>query len=264
MGYSLGAAYVEIKAKADSLKGGLDSAKRDFQGATSDMQKSIASINWAAVTAAAVGFGTAAAYGIKKTVDAASDLSESQNKVNVVFGSAAKTINDWAGGSVDAFGLSKRAALDAAGAMGNMWTQLGATSDSAAENSMSMTKLAADLASFHNAAGGAEEVLGTMQSAFRGEYDALQRYIPTINAAAVEHQALAMTGKTAAKELTALEKATAAQAIILRDAGAAVGDFARTSDAYANSTRMLQARVEDLTAGLGQIFLRRLKTSWPC
>ncbi len=139
--------------------------------------------------------------------------------------------------------------------MGNMFKQLGASQSEAAGLSKEMVELSADLASFHNVAGGAEEVLLAMQSAFRGEYDALQRYIPTIKAAAVQQQALADTGKSSAKELTELEKALAAQAIILRDAGDALGDFARTSDEYANQQRILAAQMEDLSATVGQSLL---------
>ena len=41
---------------------------------------------------------------------------------------------------------------------------------------------------------------------FRGEYDALQRVLPTITAHVVETKALAMTGKENAKQLTAESK----------------------------------------------------------
>uniref|UniRef100_A0A6M3K9S6 Putative tail tape measure protein n=1 Tax=viral metagenome TaxID=1070528 RepID=A0A6M3K9S6_9ZZZZ len=132
-----------------------------------------------------------------------------------------------------------------------MFDQLGAGTKTAAENSKSMVQLAADIASFHNVAGGAEAVLNAMMSAFRGEYDALQRYIPTIKAASVEQLALAETGKKSAKELTELEKATAAMHLIMRDAGAATGDFARTSDQLANQQRILEANITDTLSTIG-------------
>ena len=46
-----------------------------------------------------------------------------------------------------------------------------------------------------------------MSSAFRGEYDALQRYIPSITDAAIKQAAMAATGKTNEKSLTEQEKA---------------------------------------------------------
>lgn len=185
----------------------------------------------------------------------ASDLDETRSKAVTVFGDQAAALEEWAATSSQTFGLSTQAALDYTGSLGNMMIQLGATSGEALTFSQEMVGAAADLASFHNAAGGSAEVLDTMAAAFRGEYDALQRYIPTINAAAVEQQALAMTGKESAKELTAMEKAMAAQQIILDNMGPALGDFARTSDGLANSQRTLKAEVENVMATLGQQLL---------
>ncbi|MBK6858155.1 MAG: hypothetical protein IPG97_16785 [Microthrixaceae bacterium] len=64
-------------------------------------------------------------------------------------------------------------------------------------------------------------------AAFGGEYDALQKFVPTINAAAVEQQALAETGKSSARELTAQEKALATYSLMLAGAGKASGAAAR-------------------------------------
>ncbi len=185
----------------------------------------------------------------------ASDLEETRNKAEVVFGDQAAALETWASTATESYGLSEQAALDYTGSLGNMMIQLGSTQDEALGFSQQMVGAAADLASFHNAAGGAGEVLDTMSAAFRGEYDALQRYIPTINAAAVEHKALEMSGKDSAKELTNMEKALAAQQIILENMGPAAGDFARTSDGLANSQRILAGEVDNLKASLGEQLL---------
>ncbi len=188
-------------------------------------------------------------------VTAASDLQETISKTNAVFRDNADEMLEWSQGSATAFGLSQQAALEAAGTVGNMFDQLGAGTAEAARLSKGLVELSADIASFHNVSGGATEVLVAMQSAFRGEYDALQRYIPTITAAAVEQQALADTGKNNAKQLSMLEKAYAAQAIIVRDAGAAVGDFERTSFEAANQQRILAAQLENAGGTIGRALL---------
>lgn len=192
---------------------------------------------------------------VGSAVNAASNLRETLSKTSSVFRDSTQDMLAWSQNSATAFGLSRQAALEAAGTIGNMFDQLGAGSQEAARLSQGMVSLSADLASFHNVAGGAAEVLVAMQSAFRGEYDALQRYIPTITAAAVEQQALADTGKASAKQLTMLDKAYAAQAIMLRDAGAAMGDFQRTSGEAANQQRILGAQITDLSGRLGGALL---------
>jgi ABC-type transporter Mla subunit MlaD len=138
--------------------------------------------------------------------NATSDFNETISKSNTVFKDSAKEIEAWANSAAKGFGQSKTQALEAAGSFGNMFTQLGIGTPVAAKMSQSMVELASDFASFHNA--DITEVLNAQQAAFRGEYDAVQRFVPTINAAAVETQALAETGKKNAKELTAQEKAT--------------------------------------------------------
>ncbi|MFH2074370.1 MAG: hypothetical protein ABIJ57_03345 [Pseudomonadota bacterium] len=223
----------------------------DVDSATKNMQASIDRIAWTGVAVAATAATAAIVIGFKKSLDASSDLNETVSKSNTIFGQSAAEMMKWAGTSATAMGMSKQAALENAGTMGNMFAQLGAGTEIAAKNSKSMVQLSADIASFHNVTGGAEAVLQGMMSAFRGEYDSLQRYIPTIKAASVEQLALSETGKSSAKELTELEKATAAMHLIMRDAGAATGDFARTSGELANQQRVLEANVKNTFAAIG-------------
>jgi hypothetical protein len=187
------------------------------------------------------------------SIKAASDLNEGINKTKEVFGSAASSILAFAESSATSLGLSKSAALDAAGGFGNLFTQLGILPEKAAQMSTSIVTLAADFASFHNA--DISEVLNSQSAAFRGEYDSLQRFLPLISAATVEQEALAMTGKKATKELTAQDKALAVNALMFKGAGAAVGDFARTSDGMANVMRIVKAQLENLATELGSAFL---------
>lgn len=188
-----------------------------------------------------------------KSLSMASDLNESLNKSNVVFGKSAGIIEEFANGAADKLGLSKKAALDAAGGFGNMFAQLGFASNKTAAMSMGMETLAADFASFHNA--DIADVLDAQSAAFRGEYDSLQRFLPLMNAATVEAEALKETHKKSAKELTAAEKAQAVYNMMLRDAGPALGDFARTADQDANATRRAAAEAENATAAFGQKLL---------
>lgn len=189
-------------------------------------------------------------------VGAASDMNETLSKSNTVFGANGREIEKWASGAARDFGQSKQQALEAAGSFGNMFVQLGMGTDEAAKLSMGMVELASDFASFHNA--DITEVLIAQQAAFRGEYDALQRFVPTINAASVEQKALAMTGKELTSELTMQEKALAVQAIMMENAGAAAGDFDRTAGGLANQQRQLTAEWNNAQAQLGAYLIPAL------
>lgn len=186
-------------------------------------------------------------------ISSASAMNETLSKSNTIFGDQGKAIEQWASGAARDFGQSKQQALEAAASFGNMFTQLGIGTDVAADMSTQMVELASDFASFHNA--DITEVLNAQQAAFRGEYDALQRFVPTINAASVEQKALQMTGKELTSELTQQEKALAVQALMMEGAGAAAGDFDRTSNSLANQQRQLTATWDDAKAKLGEVLI---------
>jgi hypothetical protein len=192
---------------------------------------------------------------INDSITKASDLNETVNKSNIVFGESAGVITKWAENAAKAFGLSRQEAIESAATIGNMFKQLGSTSGDAAKFSEQTVQLAADLASFHNVAGGTPEVLHAMEAAFRGEYREIQRYIPILNAANVAQEAMRETGKTNEKALTDQDKAIATLTIALRGAGAAQGDFARTADDLANKQRTLSKQWADLSADIGQSLL---------
>jgi hypothetical protein len=206
----------------------------------------------AAVTLPLVLFG-------KASLQAASDLNESLSKSNTIFGENGRAIERWASGAATSFGQSKQSALENAASFGNMFRQMEIGLQPATRMSTKMVELASDFASFHNA--DITDVLQAQQAAFRGEYDAVQRFVPTINAAAVETKALAMTGKENASQLTAQEKALATYQLMLDGAGKATGDFARTSDGAANQQRILAAQIENLQASVGRVLIPILQSA---
>lgn len=223
-----------------------DIIARDKASKTLSSVSAKAAILGAAVGAMAVKFG-------KDAISNASDLNETLNKSEVIFGKNAAAVEKWADSAAQNLGLSKAAALESAAGFGNMFDQLGFAGNQATKMSKQVVQLSADLGSFNNLP--TAEVADMMSAAFRGEYDSLQRLIPNINAARVETEALAMTGKRNASELTAQEKAAATLAIVTRDGAAAAGDFEKTSGGLANQQKILRATYEDITAEVGTALL---------
>jgi hypothetical protein len=227
---------------------------RDIESGTAGAEKSGRSLGrsvfggvvgaWAAIggTQLAVDFFSGAITG-------SSDLNETLSKSSVIFGDQAAAIESFGNSAARNVGLSKEAAISAAAGFGDMFTQIGFTTDAAAAMSQQVVMAAADLGSFSNL--DTADVADRMSAAFRGEYDSLQAVIPNINAARVESEALAATGKTVASELTAQEKAAAVLAIVQKDGARAMGDFARTSDGAANQAKIATAALEDQQTKLG-------------
>ena len=189
----------------------------------------------------------------KGSITGASDLNETLSKSERIFGANSAAIESFGNNAARNVGLSKEAAIAAAAGFGDMFLQLGFVEDQAAAMSQQVLIAAADLGSFSNLE--TADVADRISAAFRGEYDSLQAVIPNINAARVESEALAMTGKTVASELTAQEKAAAVLAIVQKDGARAMGDFERTSDGAANKQKILTAELEDQTTKLGSALL---------
>lgn len=239
---------VQFIGDASSLKGATAQAEAGLGGLSTKLRKigAVAGVALAAGGIAVVKFGS-------DSVRAASDMNETLSKSQVIFGRNASAMEKWASGAARSAGLSKQAALESASSFGDMFSQIGFGQQQAAGMSRSVVQLAADLGSFNNLP--TAEVADMMAGAFRGEYDSLQRVIPNINAARVEHEALAATGKATAKELTAQEKAAATLAIVQRDGARAAGDFARTSSGAANQQKIFAAQLENVKIKVGKYLL---------
>jgi hypothetical protein len=137
--------------------------------------------------AAAVGAGLVT-LGVH-SVRVASDTAESFSKVGVVFGKTAGQVQKFAETTASSLGISKRAALEAAGTLGNLLVAMKLPQPQAAKLSVNMVKLAADMASFNNAS--PEEALEALRSGLVGETEPLKRFGVNLSVARIEAEALA-------------------------------------------------------------------------
>jgi hypothetical protein len=186
-------------------------------------------------------------------INAASDFEETKNKVSVVFGDMTQSVMDWSQNSATAMGISRQQALETAGTYGNLFLTLGLGQKPAAEMSTSLVQLASDLASFNNA--NPEDVLQSLQSGLVGQVEPMRKFGVNLSEAAVSAKAMQMGLADAEGKLTEAAKVQARYALILEQTTTAQGDFARTADGLANSTRTAKAQLSDAAAVLGQQLL---------
>ena len=180
----------------------------------------------------------------------ASDLNETQSKVGVLFGDMADDVKQWSDTSATALGISKKAALDGASTFAIFGKSAGLAGTDLTEFSKQNVQLASDMASFFNTS--PEEAIMAIGAAFRGESEPIRRYGVLLNEASLKDEALRQgLIKTTSEALTPQQKVLASQALIMQQTTAAQGDFARTSDQLANSTRIAKAQLEDAAAALG-------------
>ena len=190
------------------------------------------------------------------TVNAATDLEESANAVNVVFLEATATIEAFGQTSATSVGLAQSEFNALATNTGALLTNFGFDVQEAADSTIILTQRASDLASVFNTEVG--EALDAINAALRGETEPIRRFGISLSAAEVAARAVALglADSTAAVDTTA--KATAALNLILEQSDKVAGDFANTSGGLANQQRILKAQLEDVKAELGQALIPAL------
>ena len=177
-----------------------------------------------------------------------SDLEESANKVDVVFGNMSGTVKDFASTTTQAFAISEGKALEMAGDYGAMATSMGMSQAEAAKLSTNLVALAGDMASFHNKS--TEIAANSLKGVFTGETESLKQFGVAMTETNLEHFA-EKHGKVY-DQMSQAERIMTRYSYLLETQSDAVGDAERTMDGFAGSTRQLKAALEDAGAALGQ------------
>lgn len=185
---------------------------------------------------------------------AAANLEDEMTKSVAVFGDASTEIKAFAKTTKDGFGISERAALNATGMFGNLFTSFGVGRREAAAMSLQMTKLAGDLASFNGTP--VSEAINAIRAGLSGETEPLKRFGVALDDVSLKQKALSLgLVDTATGVLPVTVRSQAAYALILDRTTNAQGDFARTQDNAANQLKISKAAAEEAAAALGTALL---------
>lgn len=189
----------------------------------------------------------------KEGIELASDLTEVQNVVDITFGDSSGTINNWAKQAATSFGMSELAAKQYTGTLGAMLKSQGITSDSVVQLSTDLVGLAGDMASFYNI--DIETAFSKIRSGMSGEIEPLKQLGINMSVANMEAYALAEGIEKPWKKMSQQEKTMLRYNYLLEQTADAQGDFARTSDSYANQQRIMELTLQNLSAELGEKLL---------
>lgn len=187
------------------------------------------------------------------SVKFASDMSETINKIDVVFGDSADSVKSWSNDSIKSMGLAGQTALDSAALYGDMGTAMGFAKDEAAKMGMQLTQRAADMASFKNIR---IDIASTAMSAiFTGETESLKAMGVVMTEANLQDYAMRQGITKTIKEMTQAEKVNLRYAYVMDMTSNSQGDFIRTGGGVANQTRMVQENIKQLGASIGEELL---------
>lgn len=230
-----------VRFKADSSP-----VKQEMQELESTAVKRAGNI----ASTLAKAFGAAAVVaGIKKTIDAASDLQQAVGATETVFGSASKSVDAFAKSSAQSIGVSEASARNLTATMGALLKNLGFAGDQAADTSIQMAKLGADMAAAFG--GRPEEAVEALTSALKGEFDPLERYGVSLKQSTINAEAMKQGLTDASGKVDAHGQAVAALSLILQQTADVQGQFAREADTAAGQQQRARAEAENTAASMG-------------
>lgn len=235
--------YEELKKVQQQTKSATSAVERQTDKIKSAFGKIGKAIGIALSAAAIIRFG-------KSCIELGSDLAEVQNVVDVTFGAMSETINRFARDALEEFGLSETSAKKYSSTLGAMLKSMGFTTQAAAEMSMQMTGLAADMASFYNL--DTDVAFEKIRSGISGETEPLKQLGINMSVANLEAYALSQGITKTYNSMTQQEQAMLRYNYLMSATADAQGDFARTSDGWANQVRVLTERFNALKATIGK------------
>lgn len=193
---------------------------------------------------------------VKGGVENASDLTEVQNVVDTVFGESAQKVEDFSKRASTAFGMSELSVKQYAGSMGAMLDSMGIAEKDTLDMSLALVGLAGDMASFYNL--DHDTAWEKIRSGISGETEPLKQLGINMSVANLEAYALSQGIDTAYSSMTQAEQATLRYNYLMAVTANAQGDFAKTSDSFANQQKILELQFENLATNLGTFLLPNL------
>lgn len=219
---------------------------------------------------------------IGSAVDLASQLTEVQNVVDTTFGDMASKVDDFTKTSIQDFGMSELTVKQISSRFQALGTSIGIsseqvangtavankalmsqnntlykTTDSMADMSLNLTRLAGDMASFYDV--DQADVAKSLQSIFSGTIAPLRRYGLDLTQATLSEWAMKNGLDANIKSMTQAEKVLLRYNYVMANTQAAQGDFAKTANTWANSVRVLKQEFQAWGSIIGSVIINALK-----
>lgn len=229
----------------DNTKKGIQSAAKGMEGLRDGINKHSTEIATAigGATAAVVAFG-------KSSIESYSNLNESINAVQVIFGEGAQKVLAFGQASAQSVGLATAQYNQLASVTGALLKDVGLPMDEVANKTTELTVRAADMASVMNT--DVQDALSAINQALRGETEAIRRYAGDVTDATLQQYALSQGITTSTTEMTEQEKRTLRVGLVMQQTNKFAGDFSNTQSGLANQMRIANAEFENAKAILGQ------------
>ena len=194
---------------------------------------------------------------VKSAIDISSDLTEVQNVVVNTFGQYTDLVEKFSKSAIKAYGISELTAKETASRFQAMGIAMGAPIKKMSDMSVSLTELSADLASFYNVE--QADAARSLWSVFTGETEPMRKFGIDLTQNTLKEYAMKKGLDSNISSMTQLQKTMLRYQYVMENTANVQGDFARTSQNWANQIRILKEQVKALGAVLGNAFINMLK-----
>jgi hypothetical protein len=236
---------VDIVGDNASLKRALSDSERSLtsldktsQATSKSMQRMEGAFGTAAKLTAAVFAVDAFAQGLMSVVNAGARLEQSQGAMQAVFKDQAGSMQAAAEAAV-AIGISQAEYGEIASRLGAQLKNLGTEQEDVAGQTQRLIAVGGDLAATFG--GTTTQAVEALSSAFRGEFDPIEKYGITLTA----------TGVNAIMAAEDMSKAEAITSLVLKQSADAFGQAAREYDTTAARMQRAQAATQNAQAQIG-------------
>lgn len=192
----------------------------------------------------------------KRSIDAASDLAEAQNVVDTAFGDMSYKMEQFAATALDTYGISELTAKNMGSTYMAMAKGMGVATDAASDMAVTLTGRLSDIMSFYNKTQSEVDTIG--RALITGETEPLKAIGVVMTQTNLSAYAMAQGFSKTYAEMSSNEQLLVRYKYFLEQTSLAQGDFAKTSEGWANQTRLLSERFNEFATNFGNIIMNVL------
>lgn len=192
-----------------------------------------------------------------KAIDLSSQLTEVQNVIDKSFGIYQDKLNSFANNAIDSYGISELTAKKIASRYQSMAGAMGFAQSKAANMSVEMTKLAADMASFYDVP--VADVAEDLEAAYTGLTRPLRKYGLDLTQATLKEWAMRNGMDSNIKAMTQAEKTWLRYQYIMANTKTVQGDFLDTAESWHNVLTRLTESFKAFGTIVGGVFINAFK-----
>ena len=192
----------------------------------------------------------------KRSIDAASDLAEAQNVVDTAFGAMSWKMEQFAATALETYGISELTAKNMGSTYMAMAKGMGVATDAASDMAVTLTGRLSDIMSFYNKTQSEVDTIG--RALITGETEPLKAIGVVMTQTNLSAYAMAQGFSKTYAEMSSNEQLLVRYKYFLEQTSLAQGDFAKTSEGWANQTRLLSERINEFMTNLGGVIMNVL------